>query len=277
MAEARFLRPDSLGEAARLARAGGALVAGGQDLIPKQMSEQATPQRLVAIDHLDALRGIGEDVGALSLGAGETHAAIAGSETVRRRNPAIGELAEGIGDPQVRNLGTLGGALASGDPNGDYPPALVALGAAIHTTERVIPADAFFEAGGDGIAPGEIITRVAIPTPQAAAYAKQPHPAARYALVGVFVAVFADHVRIAATGLRPTVCRMRTLEEALTANFAAESVPDVVSEAAVDDIQASAEYRCALTKFLTRSAVEIALSRKPWSPVIVNFQRVARP
>ena len=149
-----------------------------------------------------------------------THDTVARSEVVRKAIPALAALAGGIGDPQVRNRGTIGGSLANNDPTADYPAAALALGATIVTDKREIAADDFFKGLFEtALAPGEIITSVRFPLPQAAGYAKLPNPASRYAIVGVFVAKFPAGVRVARDGCWPVRVPAGTIEAALTQGF----------------------------------------------------------
>ena len=124
--------------------------------------------------------------------------------------PALATLAVGIGDPHVRNMGTIGGSLANNDPSADYPAAALALGATIVTNKRRIPAQDFFKGLFEtALDPGELITQVSFPIPQKAAYMKFPNPASRYALVGVFVAKTAGGVRVAPVPWAVRACRGR--------------------------------------------------------------------
>ena len=176
-------------------------LAGGMTLLPTMKQNLATPASLVDLSGLPRLVGISEVDGAIEIGAMTTHAAVAASDLVRARVPALATLAGGIGDPAVRNRGTIGGSLANNDPAADYPAGVLGLGATIVTDRREIAADDFFVAiFTTALEPGELITAVRFPVPLAAGYAKFRSPASRYALVGVFVARFPDGVRVAVTG-----------------------------------------------------------------------------
>ena len=173
--------------------------------------------------------------------------------------PALADLAEHIGDAQVRNRGTLGGSVANNDPAADYPAACLALGATIRTDNREIAADDFFKGLFEtALDAGEIITQIAFPVPDKAAYQKFPNPASRFALVGVFVAKGSAGVRVAITGAgQDGVFRMAEMETALTKNFS----PDAISDGAVSadglnaDIHAAADYRAHLIGVMARRAV----------------------
>ena len=173
----------------------------------------------------------------------------------------MAELAHGIGDRQVRNMGTLGGSIAHNDPAACYPAALVALGATIRTTSRTIGADDFFKSMYEtALNDGEIITSVTFPIPKKAAYVKFPNPASRFALVGVFVAQTSTGVRAAVTGAAPCVFRSKELESSLGKSFSAEAArATTVSASGLNsDLHASAEYRAHLIPVLAARAVAAA-------------------
>ena len=257
----RYHRPASLSEALATLRdhEDAKALAGGQSMVPAMKHDLAAPAALVSLRDLDELKGIQAEEGALTVGAMTTHAEVAASEIVQASIPALAELAERIGDPQVRNRGTLGGSIAHNDPSADYPAALVGLASTIVTDRREIGADDFFRglfttALGDD----EIITAVRFPVPQAAAYAKFPSPASKYAIVGVMVTRTADGVRVAVTGAGNGVFRVGEFEEALEAEFSPEAVPGYTgsTEDLVSDLEASAEYRAHLISVMTRGAGE---------------------
>ncbi|MFO0749200.1 MAG: xanthine dehydrogenase family protein subunit M [Myxococcota bacterium] len=237
---------------------GAKLMSGGQSLIPILKLELATPSTVVALSGLSELRGVKRDGDALWIGAMTTHAAVANSDEVRAHLPALADLASKIGDPAVRNRGTLGGSVAHADPAADYPAALLALNATVHTDRRTIAADAFFKGLMEtALAADEIITGVTFRVPRRAAYAKFPHPASRFAVVGVMVAAFADGVRVAVTGAGAHAFRVPAMEAALTKKLAADALDGIA--VAADDLQSdmdfSAEYRAHLCGVLARRAV----------------------
>ncbi|HEY1327090.1 MAG TPA: xanthine dehydrogenase family protein subunit M, partial [Casimicrobiaceae bacterium] len=179
--------------ASLLGQTGGRALAGGQSLVAAMKLRLAQPGTLVDLGAIAELRGIKRDGDELVIGAMTRHAEVASSDVVKQAIPALAMLADGIGDRQVRNMGTLGGSIANNDPAADWPAALLGLGATVSTNKRTIPADAFFKAMYEtALAPDEIITSVSFPIPQRAAYVKFPNPASRFALVGVFVARAAD-------------------------------------------------------------------------------------
>ena len=176
--------------------------------------------------------------------------------------PALAALAGGIGDPAVRNRGTIGGSLANNDPAACYPAAVLASGATVITNRREIPADEYFEGMfATALEEGEIITRVTFPIPEAAAYVKFEQPASRFALAGVFVAKFADGVRVAITGASEEgVFRWSEAEAALTSDFTAGAISGLSldAEGMMSDLHGTGAYRAHLAKVLTGRAVTAA-------------------
>lgn len=260
-----YHRPASLADAAKLiqqAGDNGKLMAGGQTLIPTMKQRLASPGTVVDLGALKDLTGIKVEGSAVVVGATTTHAAVAASKDVQARIKALAELAEGIGDRQVRNLGTIGGSIANNDPAADYPAAVLGLGATITTNQRKIAADEFFKGLFEtALKPGEIITAVSFPAPEKAAYMKFRNPASRYAIVGVFVAKTAGGVRVAVTGAgQGGVFRVPDMEKALAGSFSAKAIENVKVAATNlnSDIHASAEYRAHLIGVMARRAVTAA-------------------
>jgi carbon-monoxide dehydrogenase medium subunit len=216
----------------------------------------------VDLGKVDGLSGIEIKGRTLSIGAMTPHAEVASSPAVQEAIPALASLAGGIGDPHVRNRGTIGGSVANNDPSADYPAALVALGATIVTNKRKIAADDFFTGMFDtALEEGEIITRITFPIPSKSAYVKFPNPASRYALVGVFVSKKGKDVRVAVTGAGSNgVFRHAAAEAALTAKFNAKSLDGVKTDAKGlnGDIHASADYRAHLVGVMAKRAVAAA-------------------
>jgi carbon-monoxide dehydrogenase medium subunit len=219
----------------------------------------ATPATLVDLSALSELRGIRVASGVVTLGAMARHAEVAASPEVRAAIPALAALAGGIGDPQVRNRGTIGGSIANNDPNADYPAAVLGLGATVITNKRRIAADDFFTGMfSTALEDGEIITKVSFPIAKKAAYEKFKHPASGFALVGVFVSKRGADVRVAVTGAGANgVFRVKSFEEALKKRFAAKSLEgmSIPATGMNSDIHASAEYRAHLVGVLARRAV----------------------
>ena len=245
-----------------IAKTGGKALAGGQSLVAAMKLRLAQPGTLVDLAGVPELAGIRAESGALAIGAMSRHADVASSAEVKRTIPALAALAEGIGDRQVRNMGTIGGSLANNDPAADWPAAVLALGATVITHKRRIAAEDFFEGMYEtALAADEIITAVSFPVPRRAAYAKFPNPASRFALVGVFVAQLADgSVRVAVTGAAPSVFRAASIEAALAKTF----TPDAAKAARIDasglstDLHASAAYRAHLVPVMAARAVAAA-------------------
>jgi carbon-monoxide dehydrogenase medium subunit len=255
-----FHRPRSLAEAVQAlkAKTEAKLLAGGQSLIPILKLGLAQPGALVSLRGVAEVRGIRTEDGALVVGAGSTHAEVGASETVRKSIAALATLADSIGDAQVRNRGTLGGSIAHSDPAADYPAALVGLGATVVTDRRQIAASDFFQGMFTTVlAPDEVIVAVKFPIPDAAAYAKFPNPASRFAIVGVLVARAKSGVRVAVTGAASSVFRIPALEDALAAKLDPAAVDEVKisSDELVSDLHASADYRAHLVKVMAKRAV----------------------
>ena len=258
-----YKRPSSLAEATEMLRNSddGRVIAGGHTLLPTLKQRLASVSDLIDLSEVGELRGISSDGGTVTVGAMTTHAEVAGSSEVQDAIPALADLADGIGDPQVRNKGTIGGSISNNDPAADYPAALVGLNATVNTTKRSIAADDFFAGMFEtALDDDEIVTSVSFPVPSSAAYSKFPNPASRYAIVGVFVANGSDGVRVAVTGAGGSVFRVSEMESALSSNFSSSSVADVqVSDDGLnEDIHASAEYRAHLITVMAKRAVDKA-------------------
>lgn len=237
-------------------------LAGGQTLIPAMKQRLAAPSDLIDIGRLEELSFIDERDGAIVIGAATRHADVAASALVQRRIPALAFLAEEIGDPAVRHMGTLGGSLATSDPAADYPAAVLALAATIVTARRTIPADDYFLGlFQTALEEGEIITEARFPIHRRAGYAKFCNPASHYAITGVFVADGEAGVRVAVTGAGPRVFRVTEMEEALARRFDADALAgiSIAADGLNSDLHASAEYRAHLVMVMARRAVAAAL------------------
>ncbi len=233
-------------------------MAGGMTLLPVLKQRLDQPSDLVDLGDLDDLRGISEDGGNVVIKAMTVHHAVNTSDLVQSKIPALAHLAGTIGDPMVRNRGTIGGSLANNDPAASYPSAVLALNAAIHTDQRTIAADDFFEGMfTTALDEGELITGVSFPVPEAAGYMHFPNPASRYPIVGVFVAKTADGARVAVTGAGACVYRVPEMEEALNADWSPDAVADIKVSAddLNEDIHASAEYRAHLVTVMAKRAL----------------------
>ena len=202
-----YERPASVADAAAMAGAGAKVLAGGQTLLAAMKQRLSDPGKLVDLGGIKELVGIKREGNALVIGAMTTHMAVADSADVRAAIPALADLAAHIGDKQIRAMGTLGGSVANNDPAACYPSAVLALGATLHTTQRKIAADDFFQGMfATALHDGELITAISFPIPKRAAYMKFKQQASRFAMVGVFVAQFDGDVRVAVTGASAAAC-----------------------------------------------------------------------
>lgn len=243
-------------------------LAGGQSLLAAMKLRLAQPSTLVDVTRIPELKSVQVDGKMVKVGAAVCHADVAANAQIQATLPALAQLAAGIGDRQVRALGTLGGSLANDDPAADYPAAVLGLNATVVTDRRRIAADDFFLGMYEtALEPDELIVAVEFPVPQRAAYEKFHNPASHFALTGVFVAQFADgsagapDVRVAVTGAAPSVFRATALEDALKASFtpAAARAVTVPPDELNTDLHASAAYRAHLIPVLTARAVTKAL------------------
>src|SRR5438445_3685593 len=244
-----------------MAKCGGNALAGGQSLVAAMKLRLAQPGTLVDLGGIAELTGIRKDGGALVIGAMTRDAEVATSTIVKGAISALAALAEGIGDRQVRNMGTLGGSIANNDPAADWPAAVVACNATIQTNKRKIAADDFFKGMYEtALAADEIITAVSFPIPKKAAYMKFPQPASRFALVGVFVAQTGAGVRVAVTGAASHVHRATAIETALAKSFTADAAKAVKIPAdhLNSDLHGSADYRAHLVSVMAARAVAAA-------------------
>ena len=256
-----YERPADLAAAQALLANGGNALAGGQTMIAAMKQRLQQPETVVDLGGISSLAGIRKEGNNLVIGAMTRHQDVADNAEVRQHIPALAALADGIGDKQIRTLGTLGGSVANNDPAACYPSAVLALGATVHTDKRTIAADDFFQGlYTTALEAGELITAISFPIPQKAAYAKFRQPASRFALVGVFVAQTASGARVAITGAGNGVFRHAGLEAALSANF----TPEAATQVAIDasdlnaDLHASAAYRAHLITVQTQRAVKQA-------------------
>lgn len=254
-------RPSTIADAAKALKGDDAqALSGGQTLIPTLKARLAAPETLVSLTDIPEMVGICDgDDGSLCIGGATTHAAVAAGAG---RYAGLAALAANIGDPAVRNRGTIGGSLANNDPSACYPSAALASGATIITNTREIAADDYFQGMFEtALNEGEIVTEVRFPVPEASHYEKFVQPASRFALVGVFVAKFADGVRVAVTGASEGgVHRWTAAEESLSANFSADALADltVPADGLIGDLHGTPEYRAHLVKVMTGRSVNAA-------------------
>lgn len=234
---------------------------GGQTLLPTMKQRLAAPTTLVSLNTIPEMIGVCvNDAGEVCIGGATTHATVA--REAAAHYPALAALASHIGDPAVRNRGTIGGSLANNDPSACYPAAALGSGAVIKTNARDIAADDYFLGMfTTALDEGEIITEVRFPVPQKANYQKFVQPASRFALVGVYVAKYAGGVRVAVTGAASDgVFRWAEAEAALSADFAATALDAlaVPGNDMIADLHGSADYRAHLVKVMTKRAVAAA-------------------
>jgi aerobic carbon-monoxide dehydrogenase medium subunit len=281
--EFHYYRAASLQEAHTLvARHPGAkLLAGGHSLLPLLKLRLAQPEALIDIGRVPELKGIAASRGELRIGALTTHAEIATSAAVRAAAPALAEAAGLVGDPAVRNRGTIGGNIAHADPASDLPTVLVALGAQVIAAgpsgERTIPAGEFFLGlMTTALGEGEILAAVVVPAApagQGQAYAKFAHPASRYAVVGAAAAITlaggkVTVAQVAVGGLVPAAVRAASVERALVGTSGdAAAIAAAAAAVGADlhdvtgDLFASAEYRSQVVPVYVRRALAAAVAR----------------
>jgi carbon-monoxide dehydrogenase medium subunit len=280
-----YYRAHSAAEAGRLlaAHPDAKLLAGGHSLIPILKLRLSTPETVIDIGRIAELKGIAVAVRVLRIGALTTHAQIASSAEVRQHAPGLAEAASQIGDPAVRNRGTIGGNIAHADPASDLPTILVALGATVHVTgpggARAIPAGEFFQGMmTTALAANELLTAVEVPVQgpgAASAYAKFSHPASRYAVIGAAAALRLDGgvcagATVAVGGLTPVPTRLAKVETALAgqpvnadtiARAAAETTAGLGDDDLLGDLYASAQYRKSVAHVWVRRALTAAAER----------------
>ena len=254
-------RPASLADAKRLTAGGAQALAGGQTLIASMKQRLMRPENLIDLGGIAELRGVKVDGQTLVIGAMTCHQDVANNADVRKHIPGLAALADGIGDRQVRAMGTMGGSVANNDPAACYPSAVLGLGATVVTDRRQIAADDFFQGlYTTALEPGELITAIRFPFPSKAATPSSGQPASRFALVGVFVALTPGGPRVAITGTGNGVFRHKGLEAALAKSFTPEAVKDVKIDASEisGDLHASAAYRAHMITVQTQAAVRQA-------------------
>jgi carbon-monoxide dehydrogenase medium subunit len=269
----------------RVAHGDGKLIAGGHSLVPLMKLRLSEPRVLIDIARIPGLAGIREREGKIVIGAGTVHHDVASSPLLRQLCPVVADTAAAIGDPQVRNRGTLGGSLAHADPSADYPAVMLAVDAEIHLKGpkgwRVVRARDFFQGLFTvDLAADEIIAGVQFAPVRAAAYAKLRQRASHFAIVGVAAALDVNQgvirsARIGLTGATSHATRLTNVEEALAgqalstnAIAAASRLAGAGLEEVNSDIHASEEYRRAMIPVFTRRALEGAQARasasSPW-------------
>ncbi len=263
---------DKLGDDAKL-------LSGSQSLVPLMKLRLAQPKHLIDLRKVPGLSGVTESGGAVQIGAMTTHYEVGSSPVIAKKLPMMAEAASQIGDMQVRNLGTIGGSLAHADPSADWPAVLAALDASVRIVssrgERTVRVEELIVGPLTTVLkPGEILAQVRVPLPSGrygGAYEKLPHPASRFAIVGVAAEVFLDksgaveNSRIAITGLAPKVTRAGYVEQALKGKKA-DAIKAAAAKAAEgielrDDLTGSAAYKANLAAVYCERAVKRAISR----------------
>ena len=260
-----YHRASSVEDAVKLATANdeAKYISGGQTLLPTMKQRLAAPSDLVDLRHIASMKGISVSGGSIRIGAATPHADVASSSEIASACPGLAHLAAHIGDPHVRNMGTIGGSIANNDPAADYPAGLMALNATIVTNKRSMSADEFFTGMFEtALDEGELVVAVEIAAPSKCGYAKFPNPASRYAMTGVFVAKHGDgSVRVAVTGAGSDgVFRHEEMEQALAGDFSAGALDGITVDDSdlMADIHASSAYRANLVKVMAKRAVTAA-------------------
>ena len=242
-----------------MASTSSAFLAGGMTTLPSMKLGLASYKDLINLKNIKNLSGIKVSGKTVRIGATTKHVEVAQSKDVKKAIPSLSALAEGIGDPQVRNRGTIGGSVANNDPAADYPSACIALNAVIHTNSRKIEANKFFKGMFEtALKSSEIIEAIEFEIPKKSNYQKFPNPASRYAIVGVYVAECKSGINVAVTGAKACVYNDKDLSSALSKNFSTSAIDQVkVSSSGMNsDIHASAEYRANMVKVFAKKAVE---------------------
>ena len=236
------------------------ILAGGMTLIPTMKQRLASPEQLIDIRNIKELNFIKEESNKIVIGSTTNHYTVASSDLIKSKLSSLSRLAEGIGDPHVRNMGTIGGAISNNDPTADYPAACLGLGATIRTNKREISADDFFISLFEtALEEDEIVVSISFPIISDSFYMKFPNPASRYAMAGVFISKNSSEVRVAVTGASENgVFRCQEIENVLNSNFALEALDNIQisHDNLTSDIHASAAYRANLIKEMAKKALQ---------------------
>lgn len=236
------------------------ILAGGMTLIPTMKQRLASPEQLIDIRNIEELNFIREESNNIIIGSTTNHFTVSSSDLIKEKIPSLSMLAEGIGDPHVRNMGTIGGAISNNDPTADYPAACLGLGAKIKTSKRELTADEFFVSLFEtALEEDEIVISISFPIIKNSFYMKFPNPASRYAMAGVFISKNDSDVRVAVTGAGENgVFRCIEIENALNSSFSKEAIDniEISPDGLNSDIHASAAYRANLIKEMAKRAVQ---------------------
>jgi carbon-monoxide dehydrogenase medium subunit len=265
MYDTNYTRAKDASDAAKKMRAAddGKFLAGGMTLLPTMKQRLAAPSDLIDLMQIKDFTDINVTRKDVTIGAGATHASVANHAKLMKVCPSLCELASHIGDPAVRNRGTIGGSIANNDPAADYPAAMIALDATIVTNKRKIRAERFFtDMFETALKEDEVVKAISFKAPKSGAYAKFPNPASRYAMAGVYVA---DHgkkdIRVGVTGASSGgVYRAKDMEKALAKDFSADAIDGCKVDEGdmLSDIHGSAAYRANLVKVMAKRAVAAA-------------------
>lgn len=264
MYEFTYQRASSLSEAKEIYGSSdeAKYMSGGMTLLPTLKQRLARPSHVIDLGGLNDMSGVIIDGDMVTILARTPHAHVASNPELQRVLPALAKLAGGIGDPMVRNRGTIGGSTANSDPAADYPASIVGLGATVYTDRRQISGDDFFlDLFETALEEGEIITKVTYPIPDRAGYMKFPNPASRYCIVGVMVSQKGSTVRVGVTGAGACAFRVPEMETKLMSEFSPDAVAEVkiAADDLNEDIHASAEYRAHLVTVMAKRAVVEAI------------------
>ena len=246
-------------EASKLSSSNSAFLAGGMTTLPSMKLGLASYKDIIDIKKIKKLSGIKVSGKTILIGATTKHAEVASSKEVKKAIPSLAALADGIGDPQVRNRGTIGGSIANNDPAADYPSACIALNAIIYTNNRKINAENFFKGMFEtSLKKTEVIEAIEFYIPQKSNYQKLPNPASRYAIVGVYVAKHKTGINVGVTGAKSCVYNDKDISGVLSKNFSSSAIDNVkISSSGMNsDIHASAEYRANMVKAFAKKAVD---------------------
>ena len=251
--------PKDVKDASKLASSSSAFLAGGMTTIPSMKLGLASYKDIIDIKRIKKLSGIKVSGKTVTIGATTKHSEVASSKDIKKAIPSLAALAEGIGDPQVRNRGTIGGSIANNDPAADYPSACIALNATIHTNNRSIDAEKFFRGMFETcLKSTEVIEAIEFSIPEKSSYQKLPNPASRYAIIGVYVAKHKTGINVGVTGAKSCVYNDKDLAGALTKNFSSSAIDGVkISSSGMNsDIHASSDYRANMVKAFAKKAVD---------------------
>jgi len=269
MYETSYHRAKDAADAAKKIKAAedGKFLSGGMTLLPTMKQRLAAPSDLIDLTRIKDMSEIKVSRKDVTIGAAATHASVATHAKLMKVCPSICELASHIGDPAVRNRGTIGGSIANNDPAADYPSAMIALDATVITNKRKVKAAKFFTAMFEtALKEDEFVKAVSFTAPKKAAYAKFPNPASRYAMAGVFVAHHGGtkakpEIRVGVTGAsQGGVYRAKDMEKALAKDFSADALDACTVDEGdmLSDIHGSSAYRANLVKVMAKRAVAAA-------------------